>query len=662
MSTRNESPTKNPRTGSAAGALELAPAHAALLEALDRMLTTGSYYPPGHAQYQAVADQCAAAVAAALGRHDSIEIEVTREGLVLGDVTVPATDRRAARLHELLEPLNQALLEIHAGLTAAELHEGLTTLKQHRKEFAATSEYQEVIIEGMPETLTVTDRALYMRSRRGNGPQATESPLNLYFEPNTIPDSALVASPDGQGMEREFLAVIRGLMLATENANIEDFRDADGQGVAELLGTWVPDEAVAGIQQIVAALELTNSDPMTLPALVDHAQAALKLTGQPELVKLVFERLRKTNLASKRASGRKLLENRPKPSRKPTLFTLSRNELRELIEAVHAAAAEAEFDPESDIIAPAHADTLGICLQILHVAPTDELADGIAGMMQTILGNPELSETALGVARGALKSIFRSEDAETTELVVEMITRPLRRSHPEVLGPLWSEVWDSLADAKARERAWPFVVNDVLIGLVWKDPAEKISLMQKISTQETRDRADLLLRLEAQPALREKTLASNAFHAPAPLLYNVHRLLLGSSMSEQHGPLLHRRLLHQRAHALASIMMDGLAEYSADRRNMYEAVLDQGVQGPIVPSMREVAGRHLYGMMTRLPPERRGEKWVAEAVRWLGDLGDEKSGRLLERIANEKKFLFIPVWPAACRDAARTALSGVRRH
>ena len=107
---------------------------------------------------------------------------------------------------------------------------------------------------------------------------------------------------------------------------------------------------------------------------------------------------------------------------------------------------------------------------------------------------------------------------------------------PKKLGWLWLTVWDGLFENAHKEAAWPYVVNDVLLGLEWGDQNE-LQLYQRLTEMETKERYDLLARLEALPALQEKQ-APDLFQAPAPLLYPVHHLLLRSSYSAEHGPLL----------------------------------------------------------------------------------------------------------------------------
>lgn len=632
---------------------ELAPAHEALLLALDRMLTTGTYYPPGHAQYVAVADQCAEAIAKAMQGQDKIEIEVTTEGLTIGGGSVGKDERCAQRLHELLEPLNQAMLTIHEDVRTEHLHEALVTLKDQHKMLVGTRDYQEIVIEGMPETVTVMDRSLFVRTIGGNGPEETDSPINEFFDPNLIPDAALVPTPAGQVLEREFLAVVQGLMKCGDREKLQELAAADDARVSEILGTWVPDQAIKTIKDFLEALEATNSDPMLLQHLIGHAQSALTLTGDPVLVELVFEKLRKENLSKPKKQP--LLEKRPKPSRKPVRFTLSRAELRELIDEVHV---EAEERADEDIITPANTDCLGICIQVLNVAPSQALSEGIAATLRTVLGGRKLADESRRIVTDALISTFKNDNVETIDLIVSMLSLRMRRSHFKDLGPLWLNIWKGMESKRDKEAVWPYAVNEVLMGLEWEEQQQKLEFYEALSSINVGERNDMLLKLETMRALQEKILAADLFHAPAPLLYSVHQLLLNSTLAEMHGPQMHQRLAYQRAHPMVAVLLDGFTGYDHSRRNAYNAILAQGVADEVVPDLQEVALRHLKGTLSRLPAERRSEPWVADAIRWYGKAGTAKARPVIEKILNEKKWFIFPVWPASCREAARDVLAG----
>ncbi len=239
-----------------------------------------------------------------------------------------------------------------------------------------------------------------------------------------------------------------------------------------------------------------------------------------------------------------------------------------------------------------------------------------------------------------------------------MICTPLRHAHMHKLGPLWLDVWRNLPSYKERERAWPHVVNELLMGMTWADPRQKLALYQELSKLKVTDRVDMLVRLESLQALQEKIMAKDLFHAPAPLLYGVHQLLMNSSMADQHGPLMHQRLAYQKAHSLSTLLVNVFNDYNRAHRKAYQAILNQGTEDKIQPELREIAVRHLTATLTRLPEERRDEPWVAKAINWLGRLGGGKARSLLLKIRDEKKYMVLPVWPSGCREAARAALAG----
>jgi hypothetical protein len=242
--------------------------------------------------------------------------------------------------------------------------------------------------------------------------------------------------------------------------------------------------------------------------------------------------------------------------------------------------------------------------------------------------------------------------------MMTMICTPLRRVHPTILGPFLLAVWRELVSFKAKENAWPHLINEVLMGLTWEHARDKIGLYQALDSLNVTDRVDLLVKLETLQSLQEKILAKDIFHAPAPLLYGLHQLLMNSSLAEQHGPLMHQRLVFQKAHSLVNLLVVGFKEYTPAHRQAYQAIMAQGVKERINPELRSIGARHLKGTLNRLPAEQRSEPWVADAVMWLGKLTTKETRATLERILNEKKYFFFPVWPATCRDAASEALSG----
>lgn len=630
----------------------LAPEHADLLAALDRMLTVGSYYPPGHEKYREVARAAHRAVARAAGPQGVLAIEVTEGGLALGASFAPAEGREAKRLHKLLVPLDVALLEIDQDASAEDLHAALLALKKQQSELGSSRAYRAIEVTGLPASVRVTSRQLYVKMRHKLVGSGGTRPNIDAFDPNTIPDAMLVATPDGQKLEREFLAVVRGIMTSADPQNLQRLHETSIDRISQVLGEWIPDAAIRAMKDIIDRLAETNSDPMVLEALVGHATKALELTGDSAMVELAFERLRVEREV--KGESRPLLENRPRPrgvKPSPVTYTMTRAQLGALVDEVAAEAA-----PIADLDARTNADCLGICCQILSAAPSLELAEQVTGLMETLVADDRCSAGDLEVVRDALRSAFQRGWNEHTPELARALLEPMRLLRPRKLGWLWLSVWEGLLERGQKEAAWPFVVNDLLLGVDWDDLEGKLQLFGELTRLDVSDRLDLLARLETLPALRDKHVDDGFLEAPAPLLYPVYRLLLRSSLSEEFGPRLLARLAEQDAQPLVAQLLACLGGWDRGHLRLYQAMLDQGVAERVSPALADLAGRYLRGIVTRLEDQELAEPWVPGAIDWLSRLRAGGATEILRDIVEERRWLFIPVWPAAARDAARTAL------
>jgi hypothetical protein len=254
-------------------------------------------------------------------------------------------------------------------------------------------------------------------------------------------------------------------------------------------------------------------------------------------------------------------------------------------------------------------------------------------------------------------TVLKTGSRDAVDTAMPMFFSPLRRFHPRHLGPVWLGVWKSLVEIDHKRLAWPHLVNELLLGVEWEDPSQKLALFESLSKVRVGDGEEMLERLEELQALGEKKMAPDLFHAPAPLLYPVHIVLLGSTMSREHGLKLHERIAHQRANRLANLLIDIMGEYKQSNKLIYQAILEQGVSEKIIPKLQDLGSRLLKATVMNLDPELRHEVWVSEAVYWLGKLDIKRAEPALTRILKEKKYFFWPVWPAECRQAAREVLA-----
>ena len=650
---------------------------AELLLSLDRLMTIGTYYQPGHVRHQAVADECEETVQRSLRRRPVIEIELAEDGIRLFDQHFPAACREARRLFSLLEPLSMGQFTIHPGITADQLHQALAALQTHKNSLSGSHTYEELAIEGLPASVSTVGRSLFLRTKKGPGGGA---PL---IDPNIIPTELLLPGADIQKSEREFLKVMNGILSNKNLKNVRLGGDGPGAGGKSEKGhegsgggggggdggsgrgsggggpsrqvagpkfdvdEWVPEAAIATIGAIIEALAGTNSDPMVFEHLIAHAKTALNLTNDPELVELVFQKLRKDwnakNKPQPKLIGKSAAQKRKDPGIK---YALSTEELRALIDGM-----EVPYGPHQDPEAQDRANVLGICMHLMNSAPSDELMQGIRNTVRRIFSGNRFGGPEKKAAAAVLVQVFSRDLTEQSLRTFEMIFQPLWEFHPESVGPVWLAVWRRLPPIH-RDRIWPYTVNDLLLGLKWHKPLEALALYGAVSRVKTAGKSRLMYTLENLPALQEGVLSEEFFSPPPPLLFPVLQALIGSSISAKLGPELHEHLLRLQTHPLAVVMLEAATEYHPGNRVVYQAILEQGLREKITPRMEEIAGRLLSLALLRLPSGDRKEPWIKDAIFWLGKLAPANASEVFNKICTEKRFWVLPAWPKVLRETA----------
>ncbi len=501
------------RNGTQTPAAPLAPAQQTLLEALDRQLAVGTYYPQGHEKHAQVAAAVQRALAPAAGERPTIAIDVDRPGLSLDGAFVPAETRAAVRLHGLLAPLEVGRLEIDIVATATELEAALNTLRKLDTGRGSSRARRALEAAVLPASV----RALSRMQARRQGPVAVVAP------------------------------------------------------------TPAPEAAA---EPVVAAPE-----PASRP-----------------------------------------VAPRPAAPRAPLTFTLT------------------------------NTDRLAACTRILANEERPEFEAEVVRMTRELIADAGCGERDLLVARDALRTIFRTGWNGRTALRARALLEPIREHHHDRLGWLWLSAWEGLLDAAHKEAAWPLLVDDLLAGMTWDDPDARLQLLTELSDVLTGERLDLLVRLEALPSLRAHVVSADILDAPAPVLYPVYRLILRSSLSIAFAPRLLARMAEQKPHPLVTQLLAMSGEYDRANLRLYQAMLDQGIATRVDAQLDDLAGRHIRGVLTRLADDELSLPWVPGAITWLAELPVSGVEQILRAIVAEKRWGMIPVWPEACREAAREGL------
>lgn len=627
-------------------------ANRALLGALDRLLTIGSYYQPSHERFQAVARQCVQALENACDGRPMLEIFVTTDAVIVDKGTLPAGEPEAKRLFDLLDPMHIALVEIDAQATSDHLHLALISLKKARNSITSSRSYKEIEIIGLPDTVRAINRSLFLKTKveekpRPKPPPKKETTEVNFFQHNVISDLLLSGDVEAQKLEKEFLGIIKGIMATVDPTKLKN------EGNNEEPDQWLPEETIDSIKRVLEALSGTGSDLMNLQHLIAQAQTALEMTGDPQLVDLVFSRLQKDSrkLARKRVQP-KMIGKDQKSARTNSRHKLimSLEEMREIYNHL-----EVPLGPMPDPVPRSNADCLSICIQLMDLAPSEELVTGIEETIMRMVSTTELTVAMRDGIIRVSRALLLECPNETLDRTWPMVWGPLRRSHPEELSPLWYRLWQDLP-SRGRDRAWALLVNDLLMGMITPDRIGHILLLEALSQIDALGDHDIRVMLENLPAMLEGHIAPDFFDAPAPLLYPVHKVLVGCSNSRAFGPRLHDNLVKQVPHRLSANLLEIMDSYQPINRAVYHAILDQGIEEAVHPDLADLAPEIIQDALQDLHWDFMEEDWVLESIGWLSQLGHESAIPILEEITIEKKYMVLNSWPLAAREAARDAL------
>ena len=442
------------------------------------------------------------------------------------------------------------------------------------------------------------------------------------------------------------MAIVGGIMKTADPRRIKEFEGGDEDE------DWLSPSVTESIARVLDQLGEGGEGVFNLDHLIANARAALEMTGDPELVEMVFDRLRKDVDKSGKGTGGKLvgLPRRDDRTKRKVKFTLTHEELGELIDALP----EPE-ESEVDHVGWAEGDTVGIIVQLLALDPAEETVTSVTRILRRILNKTRLVPDAReGIVR-AVAGALSMEDPEAVTRAMDLIWAPLKAAHPDLVGDLWCDLWPFFTPA-GQDNAWPYLVNDLLLGVVFSDPIAKAVLLDRLSRIEALDRKDLIYKLEDLPALQNGEFDEAVFEAKPPLLYPVFKVLVGSSISATFGPQLHCRLLLDKPNELSVLLLECVDGYQPINRGLYHLILDQGIHEAVRRDLAREAAPILEDTLKDLHYDYLKEDWVPGAIDWLGQVGREQSLEVLDMIVTEKKLKIIPAWPRSCRRIARRAV------
>ena len=299
-------------------------------------------------------------------------------------------------------------------------------------------------------------------------------------------------------------------------------------------------------------------------------------------------------------------------------------------------------------------NTLAGKLQAWAEHPDDSAFPSVEEALAGLHHSPDPAGAPSAGLLAALKTVLSWDEEDRRLRIWPVIWDNLPSDFSRDPEALWHELWTGLSSDQ-RRRAWPYLVNDLLQGLPVRNRLTRHALLDGLSQVPALQHPELRTTLENLSALQTRQVAEGFFDAPPPLLYPVHMVLIGCSVSGRFGPLLHDHLVRQSPHPLAAVMLDIMDRYQPVNRGVYQAILHQGIAETPTPEMAELAPDILLEALSDLHWDFMEEEWVVPAITWLGRLGGPTALPLLSEIIDEKKYLVLNSWPRQARLAAEQA-------
>ena len=583
--------------------------YARILKAFGHLMTVRSYYSPEHEQYVAASRKACAVIVESIGDQPAILIEIGSEGMMLGGQTVEAGHREVRQLHELLVPLNIARLEIGNGLTPGDLRTALHVFHDYRLKLGASSSFQEINIEGLPDTIRTIGCRLFTQDKQVADEDETGT--------------------SATGLTRQLLDLVGEIVAnlgAAAKGQAASGRRADLQDLSEAL------KKLAG----------RESDPFSLLQLIQNAQKALEISRDPGSVDLVFRMLRKELGKPEPAITRAAPARQSDPQQEEKSLADLRSHLAETISA---ATRSGDPDPSDS-----RGDFLGICFKILSAEPSAVLKEQTLAALETALSSPSTGAGEIRICANWSAETLQNGHRETGQDILASLLKSLRTAHLDLLPTFWVTLWGLLGD-EAHGDIWPLLVNDVLLGTGDTPTEVKRSLLAAVGSVDLDTARSVRQRLFDLPAFRRRHASGAIFTVHPSRLLVLHAMMLESPLATWHGPRLQKLLLRSAPGDLLGIVVRLIGDFRRENSPLIIGLLEHTGENTLPDRLKETVTMLLADGLGMLAPRDRDQDWVVHGLEWLDRLDHEAAKPVFRRVLHDRRLLFFRAWPARCRTA-----------
>ncbi len=611
-----------------------------LMAALERVFKIGVYYPSGHSLCDQATDQFMRAFEKTLGKAPALKFDVAGGILSLQDTVLDPEVRGVLLLLDLMDSLGIAHIEMDSSLTATDLYEFVTGMIAYRNRLKGTKNFQKVVIEEMPSTITVLHLEFIATDDEESSGECSGDTAQPKLE-------TLMGTLRRKGLNEEQIEQCRQLMRSIPGNIIKTGQDQTALPQV----TWKDVEKLL-LNSVLSRPGSSDDGDSPSPHInLDTLTAIFGSLGKNQANRDNREAIDLLLSIARRDIPTDFKEGQEAKPRKaaPASDLMPMAEIREAIDRCKNLT-----DENFQLMSACQGEELTVLCQLLLREQKISVHNRIQKQLRDILRTPmQPSEWSVLVA-GA-RQLLEMGDTQKIHGPMVLLTNVVRGSE---FTSCIVFLRDVAAEIKPDQLPllWPFLVNEMLLegsadqGEAFGEIASLAAGIDQAAMQEG------LETLQNFPSLKNRTCSRNILANASPGLFQILAKLLDWPPGIFLGPPILAGLCRKPPNWLCAGALPLLSDFKPEHRKFLVRMLEQAHSNEPTKKLVETAGRVVAGHLPGLPRERRNEPWVPTAVGMVVRLRMVGSRRFLKDVLQSKRFLVIPEWPKECRQAAAETL------
>ena len=615
--------------------------------AIQRLFKIGIYYPSGHQILDKATQRFMVQLGKIAGDQRAVELRVLNDTILLENIELDGQNPAVKDLHTLLSTLGISALVIDRHISMTELHEFIRKMLFYKAKMVNAKQFTQVEVSDMPLSISVEQQEFLARGGQPISEDAAEEAANDL--------NAFVASLNRYGLSEEEIDQCRSLLeklpeqLTNTRVDLGDLPTASWNDVAGLLARVVrAKNSGSGKASTFASQANINA----LSSILKKLEQETFDKKSREAINLLVSVIRRPppELEESGAQGEELsLTTFPD---KPAISLAKIQEFT----------TKQKLDPKICAKIPISStqnETLSILIQL---ARNEQPLNAQVRMQQLLRESltSALSEKSWHILASGLHMIVQTASVARLTAIIRLLIEPMRGSaHGNTLHLF--DLTIKLCNPEETRILWPHIVNELLVAGSSKDKIAFHQLSQVAARLSHEQMTAALPELQSLESFQDNQVASDIFHAVSPGCYPLFAFLLKTELERYVGERVLGGLRRNPRDWLIKAVAPLLDLNVQEHKLFLYSYLRQAPQQKIVSiALKKIAAKIITDCLTTMNQDRRTEQWVETTISALAELPGEKTVEVLQQISGGRKMLFIPDWPAACRNAAQSALQSLK--